>query len=239
MNETFLYVAIFAIAAMFVNSIGIWIIYQKVTWVENVKEYFMCFAAGVLIASPLIMAFPQAVQKNSNAGLAALVGFLFMFLSNKYIKLKTQQKELAFGITALEGIGIHSLIDGVIYSVTFSVSIFTGVLTGIGLVAHELAEGIIVFSVLLNSGIQKKKAVVFAFFVAGLTTPIGAFVAFPFVSRLKEENLGLFLGFVTGVLIYVSAAHLLPEASEYEKKHSVIAFLIGIGLALFLKFSKG
>ena len=92
----------------------------------------MCFAAGVLISSPLIMAFPEALQKNSYAGFAALAGFIFMFFSNKLIKYKTKQEELAFGITAIEGIFIHSLIDGIIYAVIFSVSPFVGILTELG-----------------------------------------------------------------------------------------------------------
>ena len=216
-NNNFMWVAIFAIGAMVVNTIGIWFVYKNIKWTEKTKQYFMCFAAGVLIASPLIMAFPQAVTQNKNAGLAALIGFLFMFFSNKLIKYKTNQKELAFGITAIEGIGIHSVFDGVIYSVTFSVSMMTGLLTGIGLVLHEFAEGIIVFSVFIKSGIDKRKAFLYAFLVAGATTPIGAFVAYPLVSMLDRSNLGIALGFVSGVLIYISSMHLLPEAREYEK----------------------
>ena len=91
---TFVWIAIFSIGAMIVNSIGIWFVYKNIKWAEKTKEYFMCFAAGVLIASPLIMAFPQAIAKNSYAGFAALIGFLFMFFSNKLIKYKTKQKEL-------------------------------------------------------------------------------------------------------------------------------------------------
>jgi zinc and cadmium transporter len=236
--NTFMWVFIFAISAMLVNSLGIWYIYKNKKWVEKTKEYFMCFAAGVLISSPLILAFPQAVAKTPHAGLAALTGFILMFFSNKLIKYKTKQSELAFGITALEGIGIHSFIDGIIYSVTFSVSIFTGLLSGIGLVVHEFAEGVITFSVMVKGGLSEKKAVFYAFLVAALTTPIGAFAAYPFVNSLSSSVLGLALGFVVGVLIYVSASHLLPEAREHEKKHSSIAFLLGIALALLLMFIK-
>lgn len=235
---TFSWIVLFALSAMIINSIGIWYVYKNKSWVEKTKEYFMCFAAGVLISSPLIIAFPEAVAKNSNAGLSALLGFIFMYFSNKYIKYRTKQTELAFGITALEGIGIHSFIDGIIYSVTFSVSTVTGLLAGIGLVAHEFAEGVITYSVLIKGGVEAKKAVLYAFFVAALTTPIGAFVAYPFVRSLSSSLLGLALGFVVGVLIYVSASHLLPEAREYEKKHSSLAFLLGISLAVFILFTK-
>jgi zinc and cadmium transporter len=236
--STFTWISIFAISAMLVNSFGIWIIYKHREWAEKSKEYFMCFAAGVLITSPLIMAFPQAVAKNPDAGLAALSGFIFMFFSNRLIKHRTKQPELAFGITAMEGIAIHSFIDGIIYSVTFSASTLIGILAGVGLVAHEFAEGIITFSFLIQGGISAKKAIVYAFLVASLTTPVGAFIAYPFVSNLNDSMLGLTLGFVVGVLIYVSGSHLLPEVRKNEKHHSYLAFLAGITFALFLLFSK-
>jgi len=236
--STFTWVAIFATGAMLVNSLGIWFIYKHREWAEKSKEYFMCFAAGVLISSPLIMAFPQAMLKNQRAGLAALAGFIYMFFSNRLIKHHTKQSELAFGITALEGIGIHSFIDGIIYSVTFSADTIIGVIAGIGLVAHEFAEGIITFAFLTKGGLSAKKAIIYSFLVASLTTPIGAFIAFPLVSLLNDTMLGLALGFVVGVLIYVSASHLLPEARLYEKQHSYLAFLLGICFSLLLLFSK-
>ena len=83
-----------------------------------------------------------------------------------------------------------------------------------------------------------KKAGIYAFLVAALTTPIGAFIAYPLVQNLSNDILGLALGFVSGVLIYVSASHLLPEASEYEKKHSTLAFIIGITFTLLIMFAK-
>jgi zinc transporter ZupT len=116
------------------------------------------------------------------------------------------------------------------------VSTLTGVLAGIGLVAHEFAEGVIAFSVLVKGGLSAQKAAFYGFLVAGLTTPVGAFVVYPFVKNLSGSALGLALGFVGGVLIYVSASHLLPEAREHEKFHSQTAFLLGVLLAVGLMF---
>jgi zinc and cadmium transporter len=232
--NTFTWISIFAVSAAIVNSIGILVVFRKKEWVERTKNLFMCFASGVLISSPLIFALPKATKINPNAGILALLGFLFMFLSNKYIKYKTNQEALAFGITAIEGIGIHSFVDGIIYTVTFSVSVLIGFLSGVGLVIHEFAEGVITYSVLLETKINRKKAALYAFFSAALTTPVGAFVAYPFVHKLTEPVLGLALGFVSGVLIYISASHLLPEARKYEAKHSGLAFISGVLLALFM-----
>lgn len=237
-QNAFLWILLFAFGAMLVNSVGIYVIWKNSRWAMKVLEYFMCFAAGMLIASPLIMAFPNAIEKNGSAGIAALTGFVFMFMSNRLIKKRTRTKELAFGITAIQGILIHSLLDGVIYTVTFSVSTMTGVLTGIGLVVHEFAEGVVTFSVLLKSGMYSKKSALYAFFAAALTTPIGALIAYPAISRVNDSLLGLALGFTSGVLIYVSASHLLPEAGAHEKGHSVVSFFAGITLALLLLLIK-
>ena len=236
--STFAWVAIFAISAAIINGFGILTIYKKKEWAERSKAYFMCFAAGVLISVPLMSAFPEAVEKNIYDGYSALAGFLFMFFSNKIIQYKTKQKILAFGITAMEGIAIHSFVDGMIYAVTFSTSILTGFLAGIGLVIHEFAEGIITFSVLIEGGFSDRKAILYAFFASSLTTPLGAFLAYPFVAKLSPPILGLSLGFVVGVLIYISASHLLPEARGHESKHSMIAFLAGIALALLIVITK-
>ena len=237
-KTTFLWIAGFAFLAALVNGLGILAILKYQEWAEKTKTYFMCFAAGMLISSSLILTLPNAARANSYAGIAALIGFLFMFFSNELIKRLTKEKELAFGVTAVEGIGIHSFIDGIVYTVTFNVSVLMGVISATGLIVHEFAEGVITYLVLIKGGINKKIAGLFAFLIAGLTTPLSAFVVYPFVSRLGESMLGLLLGFVGGVLLYVSASHLLPEAREHEKKHSVIAFSAGVGLALLIVLTK-
>jgi zinc transporter ZupT len=42
-------------------------------------------------------------------------------------------------------IGFHSFIDGVIYSIAFTVSILTGFLATMGMIPHEFPEGIITY----------------------------------------------------------------------------------------------
>lgn len=234
MSGTFLWIALFALLAAFMNALGIIMVFKHREQAEKIMTYLMCFAAGVLISTPLMLALPAAVGKNHNAGFMALGGFLFMFFSNKVIKHVTHEDALAFGITAAQGIAIHSFVDGVVYAVTFEVSILLGILSAGGLVAHEFAEGVITYLVLMKGKINSRAAMVYAFLIASLTTPLGAFVAYPFVRSLGGSTLGLLLGFVAGVLIYVSASHLLPEARIHEKRHSLLAFLTGVALASFI-----
>lgn len=73
-QDVLIWVAAFALGALAVNSAGIWMIHRHRAWAMRNKEYFMCFAAGMLIASPLLIAFPEAIRKNESAGFAALGG---------------------------------------------------------------------------------------------------------------------------------------------------------------------
>ncbi|MBN2080114.1 MAG: ZIP family metal transporter [Spirochaetes bacterium] len=238
LSDTFIWIAGFAVLSAVVNAIGIFAIVKHRKWAEKSKTYFMCFAAGLLISTPLMLALPQAIQKNPYAGFMAVAGFLFMVFSNKIIRYHASKESLAFGIVVAEGIGIHSFVDGIIYAVTFSVSILTGLLSATGLVVHEFAEGVITYLVFMEAGVNKKLSIFYALLIASFATPLGAFIAYPFMGRLTPGGLGLMLGFMAGVLIYISASHLLPEAIGEKKSHSILAFLSGVGLALFIVLSK-
>jgi zinc transporter ZupT len=55
-------------------------------------------------------------------------------------------------------------------------------------VIHEFAEGIITYTIFLKGGIKEKRAMIYAFLVAGLTTPIGAFIAYPLINKLDQST---------------------------------------------------
>jgi zinc transporter ZupT len=132
----------------------------------------------------------------------------------------------------LIGIGVHSFVDGAVYSVTFSVSVFTGVLAGVGMVLHEFPEGVLTYVLLIRSGFSKPSALRWAILAASLSTPLGMLASYPLVSRIGDRLLGALLALSAGALVYVGASHLLPRAEEEPKRGSVLAFIGGIGLAV-------
>jgi ZIP family zinc transporter/zinc and cadmium transporter len=136
------------------------------------------------------------------------------------------------------GIGLHSFIDGFIYSITFSVSIFTGALAATGMVLHEFPEGIITYLLLLRAGFSEKTAFLLAFFAAALTTPLGMLVSYPFISQIDKPLLGILLSLSAGALVYVGATHLLPQAEKEHARFSFIALGAGIIVAIIIVFSK-
>jgi zinc transporter ZupT len=178
---------------------------------------------------------------NAQAPLYLLAGYVFMHLFNRFITAYVcdKQPEFAIGLVPLLGIGFHSFLDGVVYSITFSASIFTGILAAIGMVLHEFPEGIITYLLLIRGGARPKQSLWLAFLAAAVSTPLGTLLSYPMISRIDPSLLGALLSISAGALIYVGATHLLPQAEREPAKYSLVALAAGILVAAGIILSKG
>lgn len=159
---------------------------------------------------------------------------------NAFVCQKDPEKErYGIGLVPMIGIGFHSFIDGFVYSIAFTVSIFTGFLATAGMVLHEFPEGIITYMLLLKGGFGERKAMVLSFLAAALTTPLGMLISYPMVNNIDKSMLGALLSVSAGALIYVGATHLLPQAEQERKRYSIIALGGGIVVAVIIVLSKG
>ncbi len=241
-NGAFVPVLIASVLAACVTTAGIVVIYIYEEWGKRNCIHFMSFAAGVLISVSFLHIVPKSLQMSGQAPAFLLFGFFLLFFLNRYIHLFQSQDskpvDYTVGIIPMWGIGLHSLLDGVIYSVTFNVSIFSGVLAAVGMILHEFPEGIVIFVLLNNSGYNTKKSAIYAFFAAALSTPVGAVLSFPFIEDLKGDALGIMMSISAGALIYVGATHLLPAAEHEQKRYTVLSLAAGILVALLIIFTK-
>ncbi len=236
MLNVFWAIVLASFSACLVTTIGIYVISKFVDWGKNYVAYFMAFAAGVLISVSFMHIVPESFKMNEQAPIYLLVGFLLLHIFGLIIGYRhggdTKIKKYTFGIIPMLGIGFHSFIDGIIYSITFSVSFFTGTLAAIGMVLHEFPEGIVTFLFLIKGGYKKNKSMFYAFLAAAISTPLGALVSYPFISKLKGAPLGILLAISAGALIYVGATHLLPAVKEERKKYTSLALAAGILVAI-------
>ena len=242
-NSTFGAVVLASSLACVVTTAGIWVIGRHEKWGMDNAVYFMSFAAGVLIAVSFIHIIPRSIAMDASAPIYLLAGFMALYLFNRflnaYICHKYECPDLTLGLVPMLGVGLHSLLDGVIYSVTFKVSIFTGILAAIGMVLHEFPEGIVTFLLLKRGGFNKKKSAWYAFLAAAISTPFGTLVSYPFIERIERSTLGTLLAFSAGALVYVGASHLLPAVERENKKYSLLSMAAGILVAIFIVLSKG
>jgi len=241
--NTFWAVLLASTLACLVTTVGIYVINKHEKWGNKNIAYFISFAAGVLISVSFIHIIPKAISMNQGAPIYLLAGFMGMYLINRFINTMVCHEHncenLSIGVIPMIGIGIHSFLDGIIYSVTFNVSIFTGAITAIGMVLHEFPEGIVTFLLLQKAGFSRKKSVFYAFLAAALSTPLGTLVSFPFIHKIKQQDLGILLSISAGALMYVGATHLLPAVEKEPKKYTIFSLLAGILTAVFIVLSKG
>ncbi|MGC9359837.1 MAG: ZIP family metal transporter [Anaerolineae bacterium] len=186
---------------------------------------------------------PESFGRSSLGPVYLLVGFLTLYILNRlltvYVCDKSEHADLAEGVTPTLGIAIHSFIDGVIYAVTFNVSVFTGVLAAVGMILHEFPEGIVTFVLLERGGIGRRKATLYAFLAAAAFTPVGALVAYPLLRGISDSALGAMLAASAGALVYVGASHLLPAVEKERRRYSMLALVAGVAVAVVIVLSKG
>ncbi len=243
MENTFWTALTSSSVAAIVTSIGIYTVRRFEDWGRKNIIYFMCFAAGVLISSSFLHIIPKSFSMNFHAPVYLLSGFLGLHIFNRFITAfvcdkSPEKSEYKIGIIAILGIGFHSFIDGFVYSISFTVSIFTGFLSTTGMILHEFPEGIITYLLLIQSGFSKRKSLLLTFLAAALTTPMGMLVSYPLISKINDSTLGALLSISGGTLIYVGATHLLPRAEQEHKKFSLIAFGVGVFVAIVIVMSK-
>jgi zinc transporter ZupT len=228
--------------AAIVTTIGIYVIHRFERWGRKNTIYFICFAAGVLISVSFLHIIPKAFSMNTNAPIYLFAGYISLHLFNRFINAfvcdKSSDEQYGIGLVPMLGIGFHSFIDGFIYSITFTVSIFTGLLAATGMVLHEFPEGIITYLLLIKAGFNVKVSLILAFLTAALTTPLGMLISYSYISKINESLLGALLAFSAGALVYVGATHLLPQAEAEHKKYSLFALGAGILVAFAVIFSK-
>jgi zinc transporter ZupT len=232
-----------SLLAALVTSLGIYTIRRFAAWGQRNTTYFMCFAAGVLIAASFLHIIPKSFTMNPQAPIWLLVGFLGLHILNRFLtafvcERDPDRRDYAIGVVPMLGIGFHSFIDGFIYSIAFTVSILTGYLATMGMVLHEFPEGIITYLLLVRGGFSEPKAMVLAFFAAAATTPLGMLASYPLIAEIERPTLGALLALSAGALVYVGATHLLPRAEQEHRRFSLVALAGGVLVAVIIVMAK-
>ncbi len=236
-DTTFVAVMLASLLACGVTTFGIHLISRHEPWARARSVHFIGFAGGMLLTVSLLHIIPKAIGQTAAAPALLLAGFLVLYLLNGLLRVflcKGENEAAPIGLVPMLGIGLHSFIDGFIYSVVFSVSLFTGVLAAVGMVLHELPEGIVVYVALQRGRYEGRRAWVYAFLAAGATTPLGALLAYPIVKDLSGAVLGGMLAVSAGALLYVAASHLLPQLDEEKRPLSMLSFLGGVVVGVVL-----
>jgi zinc and cadmium transporter len=221
---------------------GIYVVLWKHDLALRYSHYINSFAAGVLLTIALAHLIPESVVLYENSLLVVLVAFLVFYLLEALLVFHSgsaihfaegcARDVHSKGIIIFSGLFIHSLIDGVIIATGFAASVTLGLFMAIGVILHELPEGVTSFALMMNS-MSRRKALYLSLAVA-LATPVGAAVALGFLGRISESHLGIMTAVAGGSFLYVAASDLIPETHESNVVQNVLSLLIGAGLFYYL-----
>lgn len=217
--------------------IGIQVLVFRESLARKYSDYFMSFAAGSILAIALVHLMPEALELNPKAFLYMTAGFIAFYLIETVLllhpgpemhHLEHTEKEgrAAFGTMVFIGLFVHSFIDGIIIGVGFEVNAAVGVLSALGIILHELPEGVSTFSVLVIS-MARKKALVLSYLVA-LATPAATVITVLFIGKVPDRMMGMLLALAAGSFIYVSASDLIPQTHQGKGYGNALFLVLGI-----------
>ncbi|MEU3061391.1 ZIP family metal transporter [Streptomyces subrutilus] len=128
------------------------------------------------------------------------------------------------GLAAAAAMVGHSLADGIALGAAFQVGGGMGVAVALAVVTHDFADGFNTYTLTRLYGNARRKALLMLF--ADAVAPVvGA--ASTLLFTLPEEPLGAYLGFFGGVLLYLAAAEILPEAHHDHPALSTLMCTVG------------
>lgn len=215
---------------------------------ETLKKLILpivALASGCLIGGALFHMLPAAVEEMGNemtvyiwVGLGLLV-FLFLeqVLHWHHCHLMPSEHKRPLGYLILIADGLHNLIGGLSIGALFIADFRLGFTSWIAAAAHEIPQELGDFGILIHSGWNKKRALIFNL-LSGLTFLAGGLIAY-FVSA--KADIAFLIPFAAGNFLYIGAVDLIPEFKEagYEKPtyfiHSLF-WMLGMGLMLLVRY---
>jgi zinc transporter ZupT len=198
------------------------------------------FGSGAVLGVALFDLVPEVFTLSGGPPVMpfAGLGFLAFFALERYTAMhrarehahKTAAHVQEFGVVVAAGLSLHSFLDGVAIGVGFQTNLQVGLLIALGVIAHDLSDGLNTVTVVLAHGNPLKRAALWLL-VDMIAPVLGA--ASTLAVSLNHGVLPWVLAFFAGSFLYIGASDLLPEAREHDSPLVGVATAIGM-LAIYL-----
>jgi zinc transporter ZupT len=198
------------------------------------------FSSGAVLAVALFDIIPEVFALDHGASYmpVAALGFLVFFGLERYTAMHRAREhvhavdrhEQEMGALAAGGLALHSLLDGVAIGVGFQTNLNIGLLIALGIIAHDLSDGLNTVTVVLAHGNPMSRAI-FWLVIDMLAPLIGASLTL-LVSL--QAVLPWVLAFFAGSFLYIGASDLLPEAREHDSPWVAVATVCGMATIYLL-----
>jgi zinc transporter, ZIP family len=193
------------------------------------------FAAGLMLSVVVFDLIPEAIITWNFAStiICAVIGSLIIAVIDSKISIGNINKHVKVAFMTALGLMIHNLPEGIIMGCGFRAGGSLGIKMCLIIAIHDIPEGLAVSAPLMSSNIKKVKILLYAFITA-FPTAIGTFFG-AFIAGISKNVLGICLSFAAGIMLYVVCGEMIPESSKlWEGVTSTLGVLAGIILGLII-----
>ena len=206
---------------------------------ESIISKALGFASGVMLTISVIDLMPNSLLlfiKSYNliyTLFLLIIGFLIGVIISSIIDKRVEKKSknglklYKLGIISMIVIMMHNIPEGIATFITTTNNIELGIILTIAIALHNIPEGISISIPIYYSTNSKLKAFFYTF-ISGMSEPLGALISYLFLSRFVNDTiLGVIYSIIAGMMINISINELYKEANNYNKKNTIIYFIIG------------
>ncbi|WP_330457043.1 ZIP family metal transporter [Streptomyces sp. NBC_00820] len=225
-----------ALGAFLMTLAGGWTA-QRVT---DRRHLVLGLAGGLMLGVVGLDLLPEALRAAGNeifgvpaALLLFVAGFLLAHLVERTLAARQaahggdehNHRAPEVGLTAAAAMVGHSAMDGVAIGAAFQVGGGMGTSVALAVIAHDFADGFNTFTITSLYGNARRRAV--AMLLADAFAPVVGALSTIFF-HIPEALLGGYLGLFGGVLLYLAAAEILPEAHhEHPARSTLLCTIAG------------
>lgn len=246
MNMSFLAPLIVTTIAGLSTVLGSLVIFLK--WKECHVNRFIAFCLSLSLAVMIGLSITELIPESTfviitNYKLAKgiffciftfLIGVFLVFWLNNKMNCEMEKQDLyKLGILSMLALILHNLPEGIATFMSSYKDMGLGIKLAIAITLHNIPEGITI-AVPIYYATKNKKEAILKTLLSGLTEPLGALLAYIFLSRyITDAFIAIVLLFVAGIMITLSIQKLFPEALKY-KENRFILLGMGVGVLLIL-----
>ncbi len=181
------------------------------------------FSSGVMLGVTFLMLVLESLKAGfflcfSGFIAGSLLFFLLDFIIPHIHIVESRNSLLRLGTLIAIGIAIHDLPEGFGIGSGYGISESFGMTIAVAMILHNIPEGMAIAIPFHFSGMSKFKNILITF-AAGISTLVGALVAFFTLGSFSEKLMYTGLAFAAGAMFYITVNELIPEAHKYGNTH--------------------
>lgn len=218
---------------------------------RNINKFItasLAFSLAIMIGISITDLIPEStfiIMKTYgiNKGIVySLVSFIIGIVLIKYLnkimaKAETKNDLYKLGILNMLALILHNFPEGIATFMSSYNNINMGIKLSIAIAFHNIPEGISI-AVPIYYATKSKKEALLKTFLSGIAEPIGALIAYIFLSKYITDSLiSIILLLVGGIMITLAIEVILPKTKKYNfKGYLYLGLILGTILILFNYF---